>query len=88
MARTLVNRGIRETLSNQPERFLAYNNGLTATATRVTIDESDTTPIIKSISDLQIVNGGQTTASVSLSIKPMDIAFRPWASRGRIFRLV
>ena len=69
MARTLVNRGIRETLSNEPERFLAYNNGLTATATRVTIDESDTTPVIESISDLQIVNGGQTTASVSVAAR-------------------
>ena len=30
-----VNRGIRDTLLTEPERFLAYNNGITATASRV-----------------------------------------------------
>jgi AIPR protein/abortive infection phage resistance-like protein len=60
-----VNRGIRGTLLAQPERFLAYNNGISATASRV---EFATLPgggqAIKRIHDLQIVNGGQTTASI------------------------
>ena len=30
-----VNRGIRETLLHMPERFLAYNNGISATASKV-----------------------------------------------------
>ena len=55
-----VNRGIRETVQSKPGLFLAYNNGITATATAVEVKGS---AIIK-ITDLQIVNGGQTTASL------------------------
>jgi len=55
-----VNRGIRETILSKPELFLAYNNGITATATAVELKDSS---IIK-MTDLQIVNGGQTTASL------------------------
>jgi AIPR protein len=60
-----VNRGIRDTLRNEPERFLAYNNGISATAGSVTlVPMPDGGNGIASIRDLQIVNGGQTTASV------------------------
>jgi hypothetical protein len=55
-----VNRGIRETVMSKPDRFLAYNNGITATATAVEVAGSS---IIR-VTDLQIVNGGQTTASL------------------------
>ncbi|MDV3356577.1 AIPR family protein [Dietzia sp. IN118] len=55
-----VNKGIRTTLESAPDRFLAYNNGITATATGVRFSADG----ISSISDLQIVNGGQTTASL------------------------
>ncbi len=61
-ARGAVNKGIRSTLITEPESFLAYNNGITATATGVMLDPSETR--ILSIRDLQIVNGGQTTASL------------------------
>lgn len=57
-----VNKGIRETVLSQPDHFIAYNNGITATATAVKIDEQSGN--ILSIRDLQIVNGGQTTASL------------------------
>jgi hypothetical protein len=60
-----VNRGIRDTLREQPERFLAYNNGISATASEVTIlDLPGGGHGITRVRDLQIVNGGQTTASV------------------------
>lgn len=60
-----VNKGIRETLIHSPERFLAYNNGISATADRVDLVRSeDGGWAIKSLNDLQIVNGGQTTASI------------------------
>ncbi|MFC9937549.1 AIPR family protein [Nocardiopsis alba] len=61
-----VNKGIRETLLNAPHRFLAYNNGVTATASDVDfVTDSAGTPIaIRSMTGLQIVNGGQTTASL------------------------
>lgn len=63
--RGAVNRGIRETLIHSPERFLAYNNGISATASKVDIRSGpDGSSGIHKIHDLQIVNGGQTTASV------------------------
>lgn len=60
-----VNKGLRDTLLNTPERFLAYNNGITATASKVEfIELADGGRAISRIHDLQIVNGGQTTASI------------------------
>lgn len=60
-----VNKGIRDTLRDEPDMFLAYNNGISVTAESVDIvrDENGK-PSIRSIRDMQIVNGGQTTASI------------------------
>ena len=57
-----VNKGIRNTIKNEPHMFFAFNNGLAATADDIELDEENNT--IKSISNLQIVNGGQTTAAI------------------------
>ena len=55
-----VNRGIRETLLNEPDRFLAYNNGITATASEVDFtNAADGGQAIGRVHDLQIVNGGR-----------------------------
>lgn len=56
-----INKKIRETIKEKPHMFLAYNNGIAATADAMDLDEKG---CIKSISNLQIVNGGQTTASI------------------------
>lgn len=64
-ARGNVNKAIRTTIKDQPQRFLAYNNGLSATAMAV-----ETAPLengglgITRIRDFQIINGGQTTGSI------------------------
>ncbi|MBQ7352729.1 MAG: AIPR family protein [Clostridia bacterium] len=60
-----VNKGIRDTLRDEPDMFLAYNNGISVTAESVDVvrDDSGKTSI-KKIRDMQIVNGGQTTASI------------------------
>lgn len=58
-----VNKGIRNTILNEPSMFFAYNNGIAATATEIEIDEKN--HCIKRIKDLQIINGGQTTASIA-----------------------
>lgn len=64
-AKTNVNKGILRTIREEPEMFFAYNNGLTATASGVELKQlSDGQLAISSIRDLQIVNGGQTTASI------------------------
>lgn len=57
-----INKGIRATIHSAPQNFMAFNNGVTATATSVTTSEDGSS--ILSIEDLQIVNGGQTTASL------------------------
>lgn len=63
-ARGKVNKGIRTTLLTEPNMFFAYNNGITATAQEVeTRSNSEGLEIIR-LKDLQIVNGGQTTASL------------------------
>lgn len=60
-----VNKGIRDTLRDEPEMFLAYNNGISVTAESVeTVKDASGSLSIKSIKDMQIVNGGQTTASI------------------------
>lgn len=60
-----TNRGIRDTIRDAPHRFLAYNNGLAATATRVTLtDLPRGGRALAGIQNLQIVNGGQTTAAI------------------------
>lgn len=64
-ARGSVNRGIQETLRDAPDRFLAYNNGLTTTAISVDVDGASRGTFITSIKGWQIVNGGQTTASIA-----------------------
>lgn len=60
-----VNKSIQNTIKNYPEMFFAYNNGIAATATEIeTIMTKEGMKITK-IKDLQIVNGGQTTASIA-----------------------
>ncbi len=63
-ARGNVNKGIRATILNEPSMFFAYNNGITATAQSVEIVQSGDGIAIARVKDLQIVNGGQTTASL------------------------
>jgi hypothetical protein len=68
-ARGQVNRGIQTTLAQEPERFLAYNNGLTTTATDVKLGHSSAGRTIRSLDRWQIVNGGQTTASIAYFLR-------------------
>ena len=63
-ARGKVNRGIRDTISKEPERFLAYNNGITLTAETVELCDNGGGSAVTRLDGLQIVNGGQTTASL------------------------
>lgn len=65
-ARGKVNRGIRDTLRKKPDRFMAYNNGIVATVGDIEVahDLAAGTRHITSVKGLQIVNGGQTTASI------------------------
>lgn len=58
-----INKGIRETIRKEPTKFFTYNNGIACTASQVVLSKDG--HMIESIEDLQIINGGQTTASLT-----------------------
>jgi hypothetical protein len=65
-----INKGIRTTILDEPERFFAYNNGLTATASEVEVATDGAGGLrVTRMVDLQIVNGGQTTASLFRAVR-------------------
>lgn len=68
-ARNKVNRGIRDTIRDDPSMFFSYNNGLTATAESVEIADMGEGLLLMSANNFQIVNGGQTTASIHAARK-------------------
>jgi hypothetical protein len=63
-----VNKGIRNTILNNPTMFFAYNNGIAATAYNIEVEEIKGIKYITEITSLQIVNGGQTTASLAMAL--------------------
>ena len=71
-----VNQQIRKTLREQPDMFFSYNNGISTTASEIELKEIDGALYITRLYDWQIVNGGQTTASIaaSLSDKEVDLS--------------
>ena len=61
-----INKGIRNTIRTEPTKFFTYNNGIACTAARITLSP-DGHKIVE-IEDLQIINGGQTTASLTSAV--------------------
>lgn len=61
-----INKGIRTTILTEQHMFMAFNNGIAATAEEVTITNlpDNQGKAIALVKDFQIVNGGQTTASI------------------------
>jgi hypothetical protein len=68
-----VNKGIQQTLQREPGMFFAYNNGIAATASSVQILDTVEGKRVVSATDFQIVNGGQTTASMSYARRKADV---------------
>lgn len=60
-----VNKKIRQTILTAPKMFFAFNNGISATAVEVVIEDTAHGKFITYVRDFQIINGGQTTASLS-----------------------
>lgn len=60
-----VNKGIRGTILNEKSRFFTYNNGISTTAKSINTIKNDIGLLITSFTDLQIINGGQTTATLA-----------------------
>ena len=61
------NQGMRNTLMREPDKFFAYNNGLTVTASDMSISKDSNSIKILSLKNMQIVNGGQTTCVIYFS---------------------
>lgn len=69
-AKGKVNKGIQATIRDAPHRFLAYNNGISGTAEKVTVFRgTEGLCKLEKLRDFQIVNGGQTTASIYHAVK-------------------
>lgn len=71
-----VNKGIRRTIREEPDMFFSYNNGISTTASQIDIKEKGRSLFITRLYNWQIVNGGQTTASIAatLSDKEVDLS--------------
>ena len=63
-----VNSGIKRTINTDPTKFFTYNNGIATTAADVEIEEINGEMLITRMVDLQIINGGQTTASLAEAV--------------------
>lgn len=74
-----VNKKIRETILRKPKMFFIFNNGIAATASDVVIENKTSGKFLTYAKDLQIVNGGQTTASLS------NARFRDKANLDNVF---
>lgn len=59
-----TNKGIQRTIRESPNLFFSYNNGISATADSIESEKGPEGLMITRITNLQIVNGGQTTGSV------------------------
>lgn len=68
-----VNKGIRKTLRDEPDMFFSYNNGISTTASEIEVREEEGTFYITRLIDWQIVNGGQTTASIAASLSDREV---------------
>ena len=76
-----VNKGILKTLQEMPGMFLAYNNGLTITASSVQLNGAGN---IVSLEDFQIVNGGQTTASLDHAKRYLGLSLEKVSIQAKI----
>lgn len=63
-----VNSGIRRTINADPTKFFIYNNGIAVTAADVEVISVNGELLITKIVDMQIINGGQTTASLAEAV--------------------
>lgn len=66
-----INKGMRKTINEKPHMFLAFNNGIAVTAEEIEVAKSGDGKgyLISKVKDFQIVNGGQTTASIYHTFK-------------------
>lgn len=84
-AKGKINKGILETLRNDPADFMAYNNGITVVAEKIVFGQlKDGRNGIVELQGMQIVNGGQTTASIHRASKEFEADLSKVFVQGKI----
>jgi hypothetical protein len=84
-AKGKINKGILETLKNDPADFMAYNNGITVVAENIVFDRlANGHEGIVELRGMQIVNGGQTTASIHRAAKDFEADLSKVFVQGKI----
>jgi hypothetical protein len=84
-AKGKINMGILETLRNDPADFMAYNNGITVVAEKIVFGQlNDGRNGILELQGMQIVNGGQTTASIHRAAKEFEADLSKVYVQGKI----
>lgn len=84
-AKGKINKGILETLRNDPADFMAYNNGITVVAEKIVFGHlKDGRNGILELQGMQIVNGGQTTASIHRAAKEFEADLTKVYVQGKI----
>lgn len=68
-----INKLIRKTIVTEPAMFFAYNNGISATATKAVVVSHGDGLRLTEVTDLQIVNGGQTTATLASALADKEL---------------
>jgi hypothetical protein len=71
-----INRGIQGTIRSEPGHFFVYNNGISATATDAEVMMTENGERLMTVRYFQIVNGGQTTASLYVAKRKDKIDLR------------
>jgi len=84
-AKGKINKGILETLRKDPADFMAYNNGITVVAEKIVFGQlKDGRTGITELQGMQIVNGGQTTASIHRASKDFEVDLSNVFVQGKI----
>ena len=84
-AKGKINKGILETLRSDPAAFMAYNNGITVVAEKILFGNlKDGRNGILELQGMQIVNGGQTTASIHRAAKDFEADLSQVYVQGKI----
>ena len=94
-----INKLIRRTITTAPRMFFAYNNGIASTASAAEVTTTENGLRLTRVTDLQIVNGGQTTATLTnamgtdqenlaLTFVQMKLSVIPPATAGEIIPLI
>lgn len=66
LTRTKINRALIATLRTTPQMFFAFNNGISTTADAAEVEAGNgTAGVLRRMTNFQIVNGGQTTATLA-----------------------